>query len=71
MNDQKNADLRSEEQDDSAPNESFNEQLPTHLVSSSETENHLNLGITTYNQPTEISDDKLRECVRSLNKRQR
>ena len=48
----------------------FNEQLPTHLVSSSQTENHSNLGMTTYNQPTEISDDKLRECVRSLNKRQ-
>ena len=40
MSDQKNADLQSEEQDDSAPNESFNELLPTHLVSSSETENH-------------------------------
>ena len=71
MNDQENADLQSEEQDDSAPNESFNEQLPTHLVSSSETENHSNLGMITYNQPTEISDDKLRECVRSLNKKQR
>ena len=71
MNDQENADLQSEEQDDSAPNESFNEQSPTHLVSSSETENHSNLRITSYHQPTEISDDKLRECVRSLNKRQR
>ena len=71
MNDQANADLQAEEQDDSAPNESFNEQSPTHLVSSSETENHSNLGITSYNQPTEISDDKLRECVRSLNKRKR
>ena len=71
INDQENADLQSEEQDDSAPNESFNELLPTHLVSSSETENHSNLGMITYNQPTEISDDKLRECVRSLNKKQR
>ncbi|XP_068758167.1 uncharacterized protein [Montipora capricornis] len=71
MNDQENADLQSEEQDDSAPNESFNEQLPTHLVSSSESENNSNVGITMYNQPTEISDDELRECVRSLNKRQR
>ena len=33
MNDQENADLQSEEQDDSAPtDESFNEQLPTHLA---------------------------------------
>ena len=71
MNDQENADLQSEEQGDSVPNESFNEQLPKHLVSSSETENNSNLGITMYNQPTEISDDELRECVRSLNKRQR
>ena len=71
INDQENADLQSEEQDDSAPNELFNELLPTHLVSSSETENHSNLGMITYNQPTEISDDKLRECVRSLNKKQR
>ena len=70
MNDQENADLQSEVQDDSAPNESFNEQLPTHLVLSSETENHSTLGMTSYNLPAEISDDKQRECVRSLNRRQ-
>ena len=70
MNDQKNADLQSEVQEDSAPNDSFNEQLPTHLVSSSDTENHSNLGMTSYNPPAEISDDKLKECVRSLNSRQ-
>ena len=70
MNDQENGDLQLPEQDDSVPNESFNEQLPTHLVSSSETENDSNPGMATYNQPTEISDDELRECVRSLNKRQ-
>lgn len=28
-------------------------------------------GNTTYNQPTEISDDQLRESARSLNKIQR
>ena len=50
MNDQENGDLQSEVQDDSAPNE----QLPTHLASSSETENHSNLGMTSYNLPAEI-----------------
>ena len=65
MNDQENADLQHEEQDDSAPSESFNEQLPTHLVSSSETENDSNPGMATYNQKTEISNDELWECVRS------
>ena len=65
MNDQENADLQSEEQDDSAPSESFNEQLPTHLVSSSETENDSNPGMATYNQKAEISNDELWECVRS------
>ena len=73
MNDQENADFQCEEQDDSGPNEPFNEQLPTHLASSSECENDLKLGMTMYmyNQQAEISDDKLREDVRSLNKRQR
>lgn len=63
MNDQENADLQSEVKDDFAPNESFNEQLPTHLVSSSETENHSTLGMTSYNLPAEISDDKLRNVL--------
>ena len=72
LNDQENEDLHSEMQDDSMPEESFNEQLPLHLASTSDqTEQHSTLGITTHNQPTQISDDELRQCVRSLNKRQR
>ena len=72
LNDQENADLHSEMQDDSVPEESFNQQSPSHLASTSDqTEKNSTPGITTHNQPAEISDDDLRQCVRSLNKRQR
>ncbi|RUA05461.1 MAG: hypothetical protein DSY43_04560, partial [Gammaproteobacteria bacterium] len=71
INDQENADVHSELRDDSIPADSFNDQLPSHLAPSSESPQHSNAGITTYNQPTEMSDDLLRESVRSLNKRQR
>ena len=71
INDQENADLQSEFQDDLASGESFNEQLPSHLASSSQSDQHATQGITMHNQPLEISDDKLREAVRSLNNRQR
>ena len=68
----KNADLHSEMQDESMSEESFNEQLPSHLASTSDqNEQHSTLGIITHNQPAQISDDDLRQCVRSLNKRQR
>ena len=39
LNEQENADMGSEMQDDPAPEESFNEQLPSHLSTSPET-NH-------------------------------
>ena len=72
LNDQEIEDLHSEMQDELMPEESFNEQLLSHLGSTSDqTEQHSTLGITTHNQPTQISDDELRQCVRSLNKRQR
>lgn len=72
LNDQENADLHSEMRDDSMPEESFNEQLPSHLASTSDqTEQHSNLGITTHNQPAQLPDDELHQCVRSLNKQQR
>ena len=71
LNDQENADLHSEIQDELMPEESFNSQSPLHLAStSSQTDQHSNIRITTYNQPAEISDDHLRQCVRTLNKRQ-
>ena len=71
FNDQDNADIQSEMHDNSSPEESFNEQLPSHLSTSPETDHQSNLGIASYNQPSEISDDDLREHVRSLNSRHR
>ena len=70
INDQENAELQGEMQDDSLVNESFNEQLPSHLqpVQNQHTSPCV---ITSYNQPTEISDDILRKTVRSLNTEQR
>ena len=50
----------------------FNEQVPSELAANSQTtENHSPSAITMYNQSTEISDDQLRQSVRSLNKMQR
>ena len=47
----------------------FNEQVPLGLAPNPQTtENHSPSAITMYNQPTEISDDQLRQSVRSLNK---
>ena len=49
----------------------FNEQVPSELAANPQTtENHSPSAITMYNQPTEISDDQLRQSVRSLNKMQ-
>lgn len=72
MNDQENADMRCDLQEDLIPEESFNHQLPSHLSTSSATDQHCNLGtIIFHNQPGEISDDELRTHVRSLNTQQR
>ena len=67
INDQENADLRAEMQD-TFPNESFNQQPPSHFGPA---QNSSVSGITSYNQPTEIADDTLRRNVRSLNTEQR
>ena len=72
INDQENDDLHSQIQDNIMEEESFNEQLPGHLDFSNNSDQDQCGGmIISYNQPSEISDDKLRECVRSLNSRQR
>lgn len=72
MNDQENADLHSDMPDDSFPEESFNEQQPSHLSSGNESDHQSTLPtITVNNQPTDVSDDFLRQSVRSLNKTQR
>ena len=70
--DQENADLQSENYHESILEESFNKQEPSHLAWDSHTnENRGSTGITMYHQPAEISDDQLRESVRSLNQKQR
>jgi hypothetical protein len=72
MNDQQNADLLDEMPENLIEDESFNEQLPSHLDPAQCNNDTLTSGamIKTYNQPTEMSDDLLRQNVRSLNKQQ-
>ncbi|CAB4001280.1 Hypothetical predicted protein [Paramuricea clavata] len=70
INDQENEDLRQSLPDDSDETESFNESLPQHLASNPESVQPSS-GISSYNQPLEISDDDLRKTVRSLNNKQR
>ena len=70
INEQENEDLRQSLPDDSDETESFNESLPQHLASNPESVQPSS-GISSYNQPLEISDDDLRKTVRSLNNKQR
>ena len=73
INDQENSDLQIETQntDYTLPEESFNEQSPSDLGSSSDSSQHVSQATSTYTQPTEISDGMLRYNVRSLNEKQR
>lgn len=74
INDQENDDIvcQLETHDESLPDEVFNEQIPSHLAVNSHTnETHDPSAISIYHQPTEMSDDQLRESVRSLNEMQR
>ena len=67
INDQENADLLCELQDDSFPHESFHEQSPSHL-DSTQCSDYISPGpVSFYNQPTDISDDILRQNVRYQN----
>ncbi len=66
MNDQENADLRDEVPNISDPTEVFNEQQPSQLDC-----NPSCGAISYHNQPDEISDNDLRQLVRSLNSEQR
>lgn len=70
INDQENDDLQSQLIQDNNFNEdeSFNNQISDHLVS---TERQPAGRITFNNQPLEMSDDDLRQSVRSLNTQQR
>ena len=70
INDQENADLQDELQNDQEPNEIFNEQQHSDLdpIQSNEP----SMGIISYqNEPSEITDDKLRQSIRSLSPEQR
>ena len=70
INNQENSDLQDGVKNISDLNESFNEQQPSDLDSTHSNE-HAS-GTTTYhNQPSAISDDELRQSVRSLNPEQR
>ena len=71
INDQENADLHSDVQNELLPEESFNQQLPSHLLLTQQTNEHSFPSISVNNQPSEISDDLLRQSVRSLNEMQR
>ena len=75
INDQENSDLQIETQNlqDTLVEESFNEQSPSdlHVGSSSDSSPQVSQAISTYTQPTEISDDMLRNNARSLNEKQR
>jgi hypothetical protein len=70
LNDQENEDLRQGLSDDSDETGSFNELLPQHLTPNPESVQPPS-GIIAYRQPSNISDDDLRENVRSLNNEQR
>ena len=75
MNDQENSDLQIETQNlqETLPEESFNEQSPSdlHVGSSSDSSPQESQAISTYTQPTGISDDMMCNNVRSLNEKQR
>ena len=73
LNDQENEDLQLDMQSNvESDEESFNEQIISHLSSNSSSDKvSTNATITSYVQPREISDDLLREHIRSLNKKQR
>ena len=73
FNDQENEDLQLDMQSNvEIDDESFNEQIISHLSSNSNSDKvSTNATITSYVQPREISDDLLREHIRSLNEKQR
>ena len=73
LNDQQNEDMQSEWQDKSPLDKSFNEQPPEHPAQAVNPvqSREPGSGVVSHNQPSNISDDILRESVRSLNSQQR
>ena len=65
--------MQSEWQDNSLLDESFNEQPPEHFAQAVNPVRYREpcYGVVSCNQPSDISDDILRESVRSLNSQQR
>ena len=71
INDQENEDLQSHIHDHLSDAESFHIQPSQHLDPQTSYEQAPGGAITSYNQPLGISDDNLRQSVRSLNSQQR
>ena len=72
LNDQENADMQCHLEGDVPLDESFHAQLPEHLAQSFFAHsNQSSNAIVAYSHPSDISDDLLRESVRSLNSKQR
>ena len=72
LNDQENSDIESDLESDVLLHESFHEQLPEHLAQSlSAQSNQPPDAIVAFSHLSNISDDLLRESVRSLNSKQR
>ena len=69
INDQENEDLQSQLPQDNSSEESFNNLPPEHLGNINNSND--SPAISTYIQPSDISDDDLRHSVRSLNTEQR
>ena len=71
INDQENEDVQCQLGDNSAPDELY-QQSPAHLAATcSDESQQTSSGVIVHNQPSDISDDLLRESVRSLNSKQR
>ena len=71
INDPENEDLQSQIHDQLSDAESFHIQSSQHLDPQTSNVQAPGGAITSYNQPLDISDDELRQSVRSLNTQQR
>ena len=72
INDQENADMQLDTEEELSEEDSVSEQLPSDLgVESISNRQKGETVLTMHNEPAEISDDQLRESVRSLNNEQR
>ena len=71
INDQENEDIQLDAEEEQSE-DCFNEQLPSHFdVQCQSTKNKNRMSLIIHNQPSEVSDDELRESVRLLTSEQR